>query len=208
MAGEKYPVAAIILGAGMSKRMGTAKQLLQLGERSLLEVTITNVLHSGFPRVFGVIGHEAERIQAELEISDERFQWVLNEEYKKGQSTSLFSGLQQALNEEYSSVMIFLGDMPFIKQETIEFVLCSGRAIGSQTEKPFMLQPEYNQIPGHPVYLGNVHEGMFPFLAGDEGAKGLKKSLHFYKRLRVTDPGCVFDIDTPEVYEKAKKINF
>lgn len=190
----------------MSRRMGTAKQLLQLGKRSLLEVTITNVLHSGFSRAIGVIGHEAEQIQAEIQISDQRFQWAINKEYKKGQSTSLFTGLQEALNEGYSSVMIFLGDMPFIKRETMESVLRSGMEIGSQTEKPFMLQPEYNQIPGHPVYLGNVHEGLLQFLAGDEGAKGLKESLHIYKRLRVTDPGCVFDIDTPEVYEKAKGI--
>ncbi|HET7579045.1 MAG TPA: nucleotidyltransferase family protein [Bacillales bacterium] len=196
-------VTALILAAGTSSRMGEPKQLLGLGGTPLLKRVIDAVLPCGFSEIVTVIGHEAERIQQAISIPDPRFRWVVNARYLSGQSTSLFTGLEVCRS---ASVMIFLGDEPLLSERTVDVVFRAGLEQQALSDEPFAVRPSFQSVPGHPVFLGNVKKLDFSGLQGDEGAKTILSSMEAMQFLPVGDRGVLFDVDTPEHYEKARQI--
>lgn len=191
---------AVILAAGMAARMGSVKQLLPIKGSYMLEQVIKLALREDFSRVIAVIGHEAERIQAHIQIDDPRFLWQLNPRYRLGQSTSFKAGLEKAL-EASSSAMVFLGDQPFIEEQTIHAVWTFAKRKQKELQVPFVIQPTYQKKPGHPVFFGNICKQQFASLEGDQGAKPIIAHMQHRLLLPVDDPGIHFDIDTREDLE-------
>lgn len=194
--------SAIILAAGTSSRMGIAKQLLPLGDRPILAHVIDRVLAESFTEIIAVIGHEADTIQRAISVKDDRFRWVMNKDYGQGQGTSLKCGISQ-MNEHHSSVMVFLADLPFLSQETVHDIYILGNVMLQETDVPFVLQPSFQGTAGHPVFFGHVEAEWFQQIDGDQGAKVIMNQFSIRKRLSVEDQGILYDIDTPEGYEKA-----
>ncbi len=195
-------ISALILAAGTSSRMGQTKQLLDLGGAPLLKRVIQNVKIFPFTKIIIVIGHDAEKIQNNIAMKDERCRWIFNPKYAYGQSHSLKTGVA-AIQTEH--VMVFLGDQPFIKDTTILKIYEKGNKCGREMESPFVVRPIYRNIPGHPVFFGNVKQISFNELPQDQGAKTLIKQINNYYELPVTDDGSIFDIDTPQAYEIARQ---
>ncbi|MCD2137359.1 nucleotidyltransferase family protein [Salinicoccus halitifaciens] len=200
---DEKKVCAVVLAAGTSSRMGSLKQLLPLDGQQQLGSVIKKVLHNGFTDVYTVLGHKAEQIKAVLDIPDENHHWLINENYRDGQSTSVKTALQHIM-EEYNHVMIFLGDMPFIKDETVETVKNSGRAHCIGTD-PFIVRPVYRGMAGHPVFIGNINQDIVAQLDGDSGFKSVKKVFAFSELIETDDAGVNFDVDTEEDYQVALK---
>ncbi|WP_044894384.1 nucleotidyltransferase family protein [Bacillus alveayuensis] len=195
-------VVALILGAGTSSRMGQTKQLLKYKESYLLEYVIRRILSFNFSRVFTVVGYEAEKIQHLIQIDDSRFQWVVNLDYRKGQSSSLLKGIR-SIGKSQSSVMVFLGDQPLISKNTISLILHKGIDQYALTpNQPFVIQPSYQGTPGHPVFFGNLHMIDFTQLKGDRGAKKIIRNMDVWNLIPVQDQGILLDIDTPEAYKR------
>ncbi|MFK2825713.1 nucleotidyltransferase family protein [Bacillus sp. B190/17] len=199
-------VYAMILAAGTSSRMGQPKQLLPLGEYFILEHVIHRVLEGPFTKVAAVIGHEAAAIQESIHIEDRRFQWIINKNYHLGKSSSLICGLESFISTG-SNVMVFLGDLPFISDETVHTLYESGMELFSECGEPFIVRPVYKEVPGHPVFFGQVNKGLFDDLGGDQGAKAIIERFTCRKHLIVEDEGVLLDVDTPEAYKEAKKRN-
>lgn len=198
-------ISAIILAAGSSSRMGKPKQLLPLGERTILEHVINYTINENFLEIITVIGHEASKLCNEITVDDQRFRWVVNEAYHRGQSTSLKLGIDM-LQENIRHFMVFLGDLPFISPRTIKLIYRTGEKLALTKKEPFIIQAEYESVQGHPVFFGNIDRTFFAQLKGDQGAKGIMNQIQFHKNLIVKDKGIVFDIDTPRDYLLAKKI--
>ncbi|HEY5676319.1 MAG TPA: NTP transferase domain-containing protein, partial [Myxococcales bacterium] len=59
-------IAGVVLAAGLSSRMGTNKMLLQLGGTSLVRRAVSTALSAGLDPVVVVLGHQGERVRAEL----------------------------------------------------------------------------------------------------------------------------------------------
>ncbi|MFY0543820.1 nucleotidyltransferase family protein [Brevibacillus sp. H7] len=201
------PVCACILAAGMSTRMGKSKQLLDWNGSYLLEHVVHRVLLYDFSHVFAIIGHDAERIQDLIRIRDPRFQWVRNESYLSGQSTSVRLGLDRAVDQQ-AAVMVFPGDLPLWKEETVKTILHSGKDLLETVPSPFVVQPVFREKPGHPVFFGNVQKGLYDRLDGDQGMKPIIRTMNHQIRIAVEDEGIVLDIDTPQIYEDLKKNGF
>lgn len=196
-------ISALILAAGMSTRMGRPKQLLELDGSRLLEKVIRQVLAEDFSEIFAVIGHEAEQIQRCISIDDRRFRWVVNSDYRSGQSTSLKRGMEK-IGNEYSAIMVFLGDTPFISEKTVQLIFQHGLHLLNELQEPFVVQPSFQGILGHPVFFGNVQMELFKELKGDQGAKLIMENFVHRKHIVLDDPGVLSDIDTPEDYEQAR----
>lgn len=197
-------ICAIILAAGTSSRMGQSKQLLPFGNRALLEHTIQRLLDEDFAEVIAVIGHESEAIKEMILLNNERFRWVENEVYLTGQSSSLRVGIEN-LQNDHSNVMVFLGDLPFIQEETIQLIYQSGVQRMQESEEPFVIRPTFKEAPGHPVFFGNIDKKLFIQLEGYSGGKAIMKKIADQLVLPVKDSGIVYDIDTPEDYVEAKR---
>src|SRR5699024_5083489 len=111
-------VNSIILGAGSAQRMGQTKQLLTLRDKVLMHHVIDQVRRVNYEKITTVMRHDANEIQRIIRNNDSRFHWITNHAYKKGISTSLKKGLQYCSQHPHH-IMVFLVDMPFIKQSTI-----------------------------------------------------------------------------------------
>ncbi|WP_282198210.1 nucleotidyltransferase family protein [Collibacillus ludicampi] len=199
-------VFALILAAGSSSRMGRAKQLLEFRGSYLLEYVIRRTLPLNFSEIIAVIGHQSDQVQSLIHIEDKRFRWFVNRNYHTGQSSSLVEGIKKG--RHHSSVMVFLGDQPLISEETIRLVFQRGLEQSCNLpNQPFVIRPSFQGVPGHPVFIGNFRMIDFTSLEGDQGAKQIIRNINHSFLLPVEDPGILFDIDTPEAYEKSKHAN-
>jgi molybdenum cofactor cytidylyltransferase len=121
---HKKQTAGIILAAGMSLRFGQPKQLMRLGDKSLLEWVLDAALASRLAKVVLVLGHEHQKILQALgdKTSLPRLQIVINPRYREGQSRSLQAGLS-TVHKAFHSVMFLLGDQPRLQPDTIDHLL-------------------------------------------------------------------------------------
>ena len=190
-----HPVCAVILAAGMSSRLGIPKQLVMLDGEELLSRVIRQVCQYPFQTIRVVLGHKAEAILQRLECIDPRLEYVMNYDYLKGQSTSVRTGFQSLPNDN-SAVMFFLGDQPFIQDETIQLVLTKGIVKLNETVEPFVLRPAYHGQTGHPVFFGHYHNLNFSSLSGDNGGRDLIQNIKTKSFISVNDSYILFDIDT------------
>jgi molybdenum cofactor cytidylyltransferase len=111
-------VGAIILAAGKSTRMGEPKQLLRLGESTVLGQTLDNIRSAGVHELVLVLGSSAETIRQQLPASTfKELKVVVNETYGQGIASSLQEGLS-ALHPQIDAALIVLADQPFIRPET------------------------------------------------------------------------------------------
>src|SRR5262245_10947580 len=142
-AGERYMngkqrksgVSAIVLAAGMSRRMGTPKQLLRIDGETILGRTLGNVRASAVSEIVLVLGHAAADV--EKEISTAGVKIVHNHEYQQGMGTSLRTGLA-ALDAETNAALVVLADQPFVHPETLDRLIAC-----HEESRPQIIIPMY-----------------------------------------------------------------
>ena len=122
-------IAAVILAAGMSSRMGEAKQLLRLGEQTLLEQVLENVRAAGVSEAVLVLGHAAETIRKSIAAGNVKV--VVNDAYREGMGSSLRAGIS-ALPAEIDAALIVLADQPFVQPATLALLMEQYRKSGAQ----------------------------------------------------------------------------
>src|SRR5512138_3343641 len=104
-------VAALILAAGASTRMGRPKQLLDWGGRPLVRAAAETALAARLDPVLVVVGGARAEVEAALVGLPLRV--IANPNYAGGQSTSLRAGVA-ALGSDSDAVVVLLGDQPFV----------------------------------------------------------------------------------------------
>ncbi len=191
-------VSAIILAAGMSKRMGAPKQLLKLGENTLLGQVLENVRNSKVDEIILVLGHAAETIQQHLVLESVRV--ALNQDYQEGMGSSLRTGLA-ALNPNSKAALIVLADQPFVQPSTLNRLIKY-----HHQHKPQILVPLYKGFRGNPVLLDRSVFPELMGLTGDVGCRAIFGShLENIHKLPVEDVGILLDIDNADDFEKLRK---
>src|SRR6058998_921011 len=100
---ETLRVAGVILAAGASRRMGENKMLLELDGESLVRRAARRALGAGLSPVVVVVGHEADRLRAELK--DLPVEFAVNSDYTGPTSGSLHQGLN-ALASDVAAVVV------------------------------------------------------------------------------------------------------
>src|SRR6185295_1646906 len=108
-------VTAIVLAAGASTRMGRNKLLLDVGGETLVRRAVRAAIEGGADEVVVVLGHEEDRVRAELRGLDCRP--VVNPDHAEGAGSSVRAGVRQAAGAD--ALMIVLADMPFVTAEMI-----------------------------------------------------------------------------------------
>ena len=193
------PITAIVLAAGASSRMGDFKQLLPIEGTPMLEGTLTKVLSFPFLEVIAVLGHKEHEIRETIHIQDPRFKWVSNPDYKEGLSSSIKMAIHQH-DKQTKGIFVFLGDQPLLKKSTIDRMLQVIKNLPTNQSK-LIVQPAFNGIPGHPVFISTQ---MIPYLnniTGDQGAKPIFKFADQHSFVPIDDEGVILDIDTKQDYQ-------
>ncbi|MDA1075319.1 MAG: nucleotidyltransferase family protein [Proteobacteria bacterium] len=179
---------ALILAAGQSKRYGGDKRYHPIDGQPMLLATINR-----YTEVFGqiiVVLRAQDHATADL-LADIPF---VHAEYADlGMGHSLACGAGAALTAQWRHAFVALADMPFVRAATLRLLNQT-----MTTERPAILQPVFNNTPGHPVGFSNRLFTRLQRLQGDEGARSvLAECADDCVRLNVEDPGVLTDVDTP-----------
>ncbi len=121
-------VAGLVLAAGSSSRMGRNKLLLELGGETVIRRAVRAAVDGGLDPVVVVLGHEAERVRAEL--SGLPCRPVLNPDHARGVGTSLQTGVAQVAASA-AAIVVILADMPFVTASMLAAVVGQYRATGA-----------------------------------------------------------------------------
>lgn len=192
-------ISALVLAAGMSRRMGRSKQLLRLGDSTLLERSLASVRKANVDEIILVLGCDAEEIQRSVSTSG--LVVVLNEQYQQGMGTSLRRGLS-AMNAEAHGAFVILADQPFVSPTTLNQMVDH-----HHHHKPQVTIPTYKGFRGNPILLDR---SVFPELAdlrGDVGCRAIfgnhTGNIH---KFAVEDPGILLDVDTLDDLDKLQEL--
>jgi molybdenum cofactor cytidylyltransferase len=199
-AGSDSRVAAIILAAGRSTRMGQAKQLLRLGDSTVLGQTIANVRRSAVVEIVLVLGSSAQSILRQLALGED-LKVVVNQDYTQGMASSLRVGLS-ALDPRVDAALIVLADQPFIRPETLDLLANQHRS-----SKPQIVIPTYQGFRGNPVLLDRSVFFEVMALEGDVGCRAIFASHpEGMVKVEVEDAGILLDIDDQEDYKRLQTL--
>lgn len=189
-------VAAVVLAAGSSTRLGQPKQLAPIAGRPALAYTLDALRASRITRIVLVLGHAADEIAAALDLSGITI--VRNEKYAEGQSTSVIAGVK-ALGDDVAAALMVVGDQPLLAPTVVDAIV---RAF-AETGGPFIV-PVYDGEWGNPVLLARATWPLLDHLKGDTGARPILRK-HMDMVLELPVPGSLLDdIDTPEDYARIR----
>jgi molybdenum cofactor cytidylyltransferase len=187
-------IAAVVLAAGESSRMGADKALLMYHGRTFLENVISTLRKGGVGRIVVVLGHHAELVEQSADLST--VEVVVNQDYRRGQTSSLQAGLRVLAENETDGVVFCLVDHPAISAETITKLIQHFKSTGK-----VVVIPQVNGKHGHPVLVGKEVFTQITFLGPGQGADTV---IHQFRDrtefVEVTDPGILIDVDDPESY--------
>ncbi len=164
-------IAAVVLAAGQSTRMGRANKLLaEVAGQPMVRRVLDQVLASQAAAVAVVTGHDRARIEAATQdaTGGGRCRLVHNADFAAGLSTSLHRGLA-ALPEDIDGALVCLGDMPQVTAHVIDRLIAAfdpleGRAI---------CLPTWAGKRGNPALLARRYFAEVQAISGDVGARAL-----------------------------------
>jgi molybdenum cofactor cytidylyltransferase len=186
-------IVGLVLAAGLSRRMGTAKLLLALEGQPLLRWSVEGLR----PHVDAIIvvtppdDAPLRQALAGLELT-----FATNPRPEEGQGTSIAAGVR-ALTSDVDAVVVALGDQPRLPAGLLRELLAVFRSAGQP-----IAAPVYRGIQGTPVIFAASVFDELRALGGDEGARAVvRKDPARVARLAV-DADMPFDVDTPEDYAR------
>lgn len=187
-------IAAVLLAAGQSSRMGQHKLLLPLLGKPLLLHAVESALASTVDETVVVVGYRAEAVREALAGQPVRI--VQNPEYAQGQSTSLRAGIA-ALAPNTQAALILLGDQPLLTAEMLNTLIAAWR----RTASP-IVAPVFGGQRGNPVLFSRA---LFPELLevrGDQGGREVvQRHAGEMALVQMADPSAALDVDTWQEYQ-------
>lgn len=184
------PVAAIILAAGESTRMGRPKLLLIHQSVPLLRRAVDAAVGGGCQEVVVVLGADRDRYEAQLTGSPARVAY--NPDYHEGMSSSLRVGIE-ALSPDVQAAVIMLADQPFIDAAIIRKLLERYQTSGMR-----IVTCQYGSVRGVPTLFDRALFLELLILEGDQGARQVMEAYPRHVTAIEIPPEAARDVDRPE----------
>ncbi|MBO0741123.1 MAG: nucleotidyltransferase family protein [Hyphomicrobiaceae bacterium] len=169
-------IAAIVLAAGRSTRMGTNKLIADIGGKPMVRRVAEAALESAAAPVLVVTGHQEADVRIALTGLDVIL--VHNPNYAQGLSTSLKAGIA-AMPTSVAGALVLLGDMPQIAPRHLDQLIAAHR------DRAVIIVPVHAGKRGNPVLWPRAFFPAMLTLEGDAGAK----------RLLAANAACVQEVD-------------
>jgi molybdenum cofactor cytidylyltransferase len=191
-------LSAIILAAGMSIRMGQNKLLLSFQGKTLIAHAVDTLLASEVDEVVVVLGHEAEKVRAQLQGKQVRP--VHNPDYRDGLSTSVRVGVN-AVSPQAAGIMIYLADQPLLAPADINFMV-KAFALAKDANKSIVV-PLFHGQRGNPVILDSSYREAMLEVVGDVGCKRvIKRYPDKVFGVEMETDHVVRDVDNMDAYQE------
>ena len=183
-------IVGVVLAAGTSSRYGAANKLLAtVNGEAIVRRAVMTVLDAAVDRVIVVLGHEAGRVRGALDGLD--VDVVRNDDYERGQATSVRTGVGVADERGASAVVIALGDMPAVDASTVDTLIEAYRADAGDA-----LAAAYGGRRGNPVCFDARYFEALCDVSGDTGGRSILLESERAALVETGDPGVVRDVDT------------
>ncbi|WP_348268168.1 nucleotidyltransferase family protein [Edaphobacter paludis] len=180
-------VAAVVLAAGASRRLGSPKQLAMLSDETLLGRAVRVAREAGCSPVIVVLGAEAELVSRGL---PEDVLPVMNEQWREGMGASIRAGVG-ACEGAAEGVLVMTCDQPAVTIGHLR-LLMAGREIKAS---------RYAARKGVPAFFPQRYFEELMTLKGDVGARELLASAEF-----VDLESGELDVDTVEDLARAREM--
>ena len=187
-------INAIVLAAGRSKRMGKPKPLLRFNDTTFLEHIISVLKASDVDGITVVLGAGAEIIKESVDLSGTNI--VINENYQKGQLSSLIAAIEQC-PQETQAILVCLVDNPFVTKEVVGKIIEKFK----ETKNPIIV-PVFNKRRGHPTLFSR---SLFNELLNAPLEQGARYVVYSNEEkileLETSESGILISVDTPDDYK-------
>jgi molybdenum cofactor cytidylyltransferase len=180
-------IAAIVLAAGGSTRLGQPKQLATLGKETLLERAVRTALEAGCKPVVVVLGAEANTIRERCHLQDAVM--VVNTQWAEGMASSIRAGI--AAVEVADGAIVMTCDQPAVTAQHLRALIASGEVTASS----------YAGRRGVPAYFPTE---LFPALRSLTGDSGAREILRHAAAVELENGE--LDVDSGEELARARKL--
>jgi CTP:molybdopterin cytidylyltransferase MocA len=185
-------VAAIVLAAGRSKRMGAFKPLLPFGDKTVIDHCIDNLREAGIDSIVVVLGHRRGRLTRHLQNANVGF--AVNPDPTSEMTASIALGIRH-LPQTAKAVIIMPADHPAIPASVVAILISEWRK-GAR-----LVMPTWNKRGGHPVLIDLRLRADLLRLDPRRGLKALFDGCQDQvKRVSVDSPYIARDMDTWDDY--------
>jgi molybdenum cofactor cytidylyltransferase len=187
-------IAAVVLGAGRSRRMAPHNKLLVADKtgKTMIARVVDNVLSSNARPVLVVVGHQAE--QVEHALGGRPVRYVHAADYAEGLSASLKAGIA-AVPPECAAALVCLGDMPLVTGRMMDRLL----AAYDPDEGRLIVLPVFHGKQGNPMLWDRRFFPEILGIGGDSGARYLVgKHMEAVAEVEMADDAVLRDFDTTE----------
>ncbi len=189
-------IAAVVLAAGMSRRMGRAKQTLPWGEKTVITHIVQTLLDAQVPNIVVVTG--AENVQVSALLADLPVTVVFNPNYQQHEMlVSLQSGLL-SLSPQVEAALVCLGDQPQVKVEVVQAVTDA-----FTHTRAGLVVPSFNHRRGHPWLVARALWDDLLQLSPEHTLRDFlnahQQHIHY---LEMATDTILQDLDTPHDYQK------
>ena len=184
------PCAVLVLAAGGSKRMGQAKQLMQLDGLPLLRRAVLVAIEARLQAVVVVLGAEAERVRTSIPDLDVHI--VVNARWRDGLASSLRAGTSEIerILPGARGLIAMPADQPRLTAAHLQAIDRVQRERGAA-----IVATDFGDHRGPPAYFGRLHFPALKSLCGDVGARELLRGDAV--ETVAAEPGSGFDVDRP-----------
>lgn len=189
-------IAAIILAAGQSRRMGQPKMLLPWGQLTVIEQVIRTFRGAGIEDILVVTGGTRELVEKVIEPYP--VQKIYNSNYEAGEMLSSLQLGLRALSDQVRATLIGLGDQPQVQERTVRLVCEAYRESQSS-----LVVPSFQMRRGHPWLVATPLWNEVLKLEPPESPRDfLNRHATDIHYVEVDTSSVLTDLDTPEDYQK------
>jgi molybdenum cofactor cytidylyltransferase len=193
---EDKGVAAIVVAAGLSTRMGRPKPLLQYGDHTVIEQIVSVLESSPLDDLVVVTGHERQAVEDRLAAWATRT--VFNPRYREGEMLSSVQCGLAALESNTDAALIALCDQPQIQAVVVHAIVEAYRA-----GQGALIIPSFEMRRGHPILIGRRYWPEVLALHADETLRSvINGHAEEIAYVEVDTDSVVRDMDTPADYRR------
>lgn len=194
------PIGAIVLAAGMSKRMGQPKVLLPWDKgQTIIEHILTQLFLARVDHVSVIVGNRAEAIKPLVEALGA--ETVFNPNFETGDMLSSVKAGLRAMPSNIAAVLIVLGDQPRIQPRVVHQVM-TAYAEG----KGDIVAPSYQMRRGHPILIDRRYWKELLNLPEDGAPRDvINAHADRIAYVNVDNDSVLRDVDTPDEYRAERR---
>ncbi len=191
-------IAAIILAAGQSRRMGQPKMLLPWGKVTVIEHVLGTFLKAGVEDILVITG--GARKLVEQVIAPYPVHSLYNKDYADGEMLSSLQCGLRALSNRVQAALIGLGDQPQVREESVRRLCETYR----KSQLPLIV-PSFEMRRGHPWLMARpLWDDLLQMKPPESPRDFLNRHADQIHYVNLETPSILADLDTPDEYQRSR----